>query len=299
MSYSAIIAKIAEKSNVDFALDFPVGLKTAYKTGGKADGVLFPSNSEQMKSVVYSLKESDVPYVVMGCGSNVLVSDRGYKGAVIFSENLKNITVRGKTIVAEAGVSLSELIKTALYSGLGGLEFLSGIPASVGGAVAMNAGAYGKSTGDYVSYVVTTSGVAAQKTCGFDYRTSVFKRENLPIISACFMLENAEFDQSEEKIDKYLKLRQKKTPKGRSCGSVFKNDGYFAGKIIEEAKLKGAREGGAYVSEKHANFIIADKTATSGDIKRLIDRIKRTVRGLFGTELSEEVEYIGEFDEQQ
>ena len=136
MSYSAIIAKIAEKSNVDFALDFPVGLKTAYKTGGKADGVLFPSNSEQMKSVVYLLKESAVPYVVMGCGSNVLVSDRGYKGAVIFSENLKNITVRGKTIVAEAGVSLSELIKTALYSGLGGLEFLSGIPASVGGAVA-------------------------------------------------------------------------------------------------------------------------------------------------------------------
>ena len=298
MSYCALIKEIAEKNRVNYELNCPLGAKTSYKTGGNADGAFYPETREEAIGTVRELKENGVPYVFIGAGSNVLVSDSGYSGAVVFSEKLKGISVGGKTVVAGAGDSLSDLIKTALYSSLGGLEFLSGIPATVGGAVAQNAGCFGKSIGDYVSYVVSADKIRPKKDCGFGYRNSVFKAENDMIVSVCFNLENAEFDESQEKIDKFLKTRLKKNPKGRSCGSVFKNDGYFAGKVIEQAGLKGYREGGARVSEKHANFIIAEKNATSGDIKKLIDRIKKTVRERTGTELSEELEYIGDFDEQ-
>ncbi len=290
---------IAEKSGVFYEENCPLGRKTSYGTGGNADGAFYPENAEKAVFLIEKLKVSGIPYVFLGAGSNVLVSDKGFSGAAVFSERLKGISVSGKNIVAESGALLADFLKTALYSSLGGVEFLSGIPASVGGAIAQNAGCYGKNIGDFVSYVVTTGGIYPRKACGFDYRGSVFKKNREFVISACFTLENAEFDETKEKCDKFLKLRQKKNPKGRSCGSVFKNDGYFAGRIIEQVGLKGAAEGGARVSEKHANFIIADKNATSGDIKKLIERIKTVVKEKTDTELSEELEYIGEFDEQQ
>ena len=238
-----------------------------------------------------------MPFVFLGNGSNVLISDEGFRGAVVCSERLKGITVSGKMLTALSGEPLSSVIKTALYSSLGGLEFLSGIPASVGGAVSMNAGCYGKNVGDYVSYVVTTSGVLPQKDCGFDYRESVFSVGDDMILSVCFNLENVEFEQSEEAIEKFLKLRAKKTPKGRSCGSVFKNDGYFAGKLIEQSGRKGVSVGGATVSEKHANFIIADKTAKSSDVYDLIRKIKDAVKRKTGAELKEELKFIGKFND--
>lgn len=299
MSYCAAMRDIAEKSGVFYEENCPAGRKTSYGTGGNADGAFYPENAEKAALLIGELKKHDVPYVFIGSGSNVLVSDKGFSGAVIYSERLEGISVSGKTIVAKAGVALSDFLKTALYSSLGGIEFLSGIPASVGGAIAQNAGCYGKNIGDFVSYVVTASGIYPRKACGFGYRDSVFKKNREFVISACFSLENVEFDEAREKCDRFLRLRQKKNPKGRSCGSVFKNDGYFAGKVIEQAGLKGVVEGGARVSEKHANFIIADKTATSGDIKRLIMRIKAAVKEKTGIELLEELEYIGEFNEQQ
>ena len=299
MSYCAAMREIAEESGVFYKENCPAGRKTTYGTGGNADGAFYPENAEKAAFLTEKLKEFGVPYVFLGEGSNVLVSDKGFSGAVIYSERLKDISVSGRTIVAGAGVNLADFLKTALYSSLGGVEFLSGIPASVGGAIAQNAGCYGKNIGDYVSYVVTAEGIYPRKACGFEYRDSVFKKNREFVVSACFTLENVEFDESREKCDKFLKLRQKKNPKGRSCGSVFKNDGYFAGKVIEQAGLKGAAEGGARVSEKHANFIIADKNATSGDIKKLITHIKTVVKEKTGIELFEELEYIGEFDEQQ
>lgn len=299
VSYCAAMKDIAKKIDVFYEENCPAGRKTTYGTGGNADGAFYPENAGKAAVLIEKLKENGVPYVFFGAGSNVLVSDKGFSGAIIYSERLKNISVSGRTIVAESGVTLADFLTTALYSSLGGVEFLSGIPASVGGAIAQNAGCYGKNIGDYVSYVVTAGGIYPRKACGFEYRDSVFKKTKEFIVSACFTLENVEFDESREKCDKFLKLRQKKNPKGRSCGSVFKNDGYFAGKIIEQAGLKGATEGGARVSEKHANFIIADKNATSGDIKRLITRIKTVVKEKTGIDLSEESEYIGEFDEIQ
>lgn len=290
---------VAEKSGVFYEENCPLGRKTSYGTGGNADGAFYPENTEKAFFLIEKLKASGVPYVFLGAGSNVLVSDKGFSGAVVFSERLKDISVSGKNIVAESGALLADFLKTALYSSLGGVEFLSGIPASVGGAIAQNAGCFGKNIGDFVSYVVTAGGIYPRKACGFDYRDSVFKKNREFVISACFTLENVEFDEAKEKCDKFLKLRQKKNPKGRSCGSVFKNDGYFAGKVIEQAGLKGAAEGGARVSEKHANFIIADKNATSGDIKKLITRIKTVVKEKTDIELFEELEYIGEFDERQ
>ena len=297
MTYCPSIAMIAEECFTEYALDFPVSQKTTYKIGGNADGALFPDTANKATAVVKRLKEDGVPFVFLGNGSNVLISDEGFRGAVVCSERLKGITVSGKMLTALAGEPLSSVIKTALYSSLGGLEFLSGIPASVGGAVSMNAGCYGKNVGDYVSYVVTTSGVLPQKDCGFDYRESVFSDGDDMILSVCFNLENVEFEQSEAAIEKFLKLRAKKTPKGRSCGSVFKNDGYFAGKLIEQSGMKGVSFGGATVSEKHANFIIVDKTAKSSDVYGLIKKIKDAVKQKTGTELKEELKFIGEFND--
>lgn len=299
MSYCALIKEIAGQCGVRFELNYPAGLKTTYGTGGNADGAFFPETAEQAKKLVGLLRGAAVPYVYLGAGSNVLVSDEGFSGAVIYSCGFKGLSVGGKTIVAGAGEELKGLIKAALYSSLGGLEFLSGIPATVGGAIAQNAGCFGKNIGDYVSYVVTAEGIYPQKDCGFDYRTSVFKTRKELIVSACFNLENVEFDESQEKIDKFLKLRAKKNPGGRSCGCVFKNDGYFAGKIIEQAGLKGLAVGGARVSEKHANFIVADKNATSSDIAGLINRIKKEVKERIGVDLSEELEYIGTYNDRQ
>lgn len=297
MTYCPSIAKIAEECFTEYALDFPVSQKTTYKIGGNADGALFPDTVNKATAVVKRLKEEGVPFVFLGNGSNVLISDEGFRGAVVCSERLKGITVSGKMLTALSGEPLSSVIKTALYSSLGGLEFLSGIPASVGGAVSMNAGCYGKNVGDYVSYVVTTSGVLPQKDCGFDYRESVFSAGDDMILSVCFNLENVEFEQSEAAIEKFLKLRAKKTPKGRSCGSVFKNDGYFAGKLIEQSGMKGVSVGGATVSEKHANFIIADKTAKSSDVYDLIRKIKDAVKRKTGAELKEELKFIGKFND--
>lgn len=297
MTYCPSIAKAAEECSTEYALDFPISQKTTYKIGGNADGALFPDTLHKATAVVKRLKEEGVPFVFLGGGSNVLISDEGFRGAVVCSERLKGITVSGKMLTALAGEPLSSVIKTALYSSLGGLEFLSGIPASVGGAVSMNAGCYGKNAGDYVSYVVTTSGVLPQKDCGFDYRESVFSGGDDMILSVCFNLENVEFDQSEATIEKFLKLRAKKTPKGRSCGSVFKNEGYFAGKLIEQSGMKGVSSGGATVSEKHANFILADKTAKSSDVYDLIKKIKDAVKRKTGVELKEELKFIGEFND--
>ena len=162
----------------------------------------------------------------------------------------------------------------------------------------MNAGCFGKNVGDYVSYVVASGGIYSFADCDFGYRTSRFKRDKDVVISVCFNLENVEYDQSESKAEYFLKLRKSKQPKGRSCGSVFKNDGYYAGKVIEGCNLKGFRIGGACVSERHANFILADKNAKSADISRLIRYIKKTVKEKCGISLQEEIEYLGKFKDE-
>ena len=295
MNIGELYVGISSESGAEVKLNEGLAPYTSYKTGGNADAVFFPESAESARVLIKSLKEKELPFAYLGNGTNVLASDEGYRGAVVSFRKMKGITVRGKTLTAMAGDSLADVLTAALYNSLGGWEFLSGIPASVGGAVAMNAGCFGKNIGDFVSYVISVSGVYAAADCGFGYRTSRFLENGDGVLTVCFDLENVEYDQSENKVGYYTGWRRGRQPKGRSCGSVFKNDGYFAGKVIESCGLKGHREGKAFVSEKHANFIIAEQGATSRDISRLIEYIKSTVKQKCNVELSEEIQYLGEF----
>jgi len=307
----------------------------SYKTGGVARVVVFPKTEMQLKAAI----DEGIDYCLIGCGTNVLFSDYGYDGAIIVTTGMKKIECSGSTIIAQCGASLSDVRETAAMNSLGGLEFTEGIPATIGGAICMNAGCFSKSIGDYVSYVVTGDGVINAADCRFGYRTSVFchddshadntngttgvsedlgvgkndageacsldgrgstdsvSKAGRVIISACFLLKPGEPDVIEAKRERFRKLRKNAQPHGRSCGSVFLNDGYFAGKVIDSAGLKGFSVGGAKVSEKHANFILAGKGATSSDIYGLIKEIKRRVYREQGIVLKEEIRYIGKFDD--
>ncbi|MBQ7374042.1 MAG: UDP-N-acetylmuramate dehydrogenase [Clostridia bacterium] len=290
--------KNLEQNAVRYARDFCLKDKNTYQTGGRAKLAVFPNSIQKARFVFDEIKNANLPYSVLGGGSNLLVSDDGYDGVLVCSHDLKGLSVSGNLVTCMAGERVSDFLKFTLLSSLGGVEFLSGIPATVGGVVAMNAGCFGKNAGDYVSYVTSTSGIYSFADCGFDYRTSRFKEQKDMILSVCFNLENVEYEQSESKSEYFLKLRKGKQPKGRSCGSVFKNDGYVAGKVIESCALKGYQIGGAKVSERHANFIIADKTAKSQDVKKLIEFIKRTVKEKKGISLQEEIEYLGNFEDE-
>ena len=290
--------KIFSQSGICCKQNYSLKDKNTYKTGGEARLAIFPDSAEKVKMAVDVILSEGVDYSVLGAGSNLLISDDGYEGILISTECLKGISVSGNLITCYAGERVCDFLKQALYNSLGGVEFLNGIPASIGGVVAMNAGCFGKNVGDYVSYVVASSGIYSFADCEFGYRTSRFKAQQDVVISVCFNLENVEYDQSESKSEYFLKLRKNKQPKGRSCGSVFKNDGYYAGKVIEGCNLKGFRLGSARVSERHANFILADQNAKSADISRLIRHIKQTVKEKSGIVLQEEIEYLGKFKDE-
>ena len=289
---------VAEKYSFVCKTDEDLSRRCAYGTGGKADWYFTPTDEKTIISLVNDLKAADAPYFVLGNGSNVLVSDEGYRGAIISTEKLKGLSLCGRILTALSGEKVADVVKFALYSSLGGIEFLSGIPATIGGVTAMNAGCFGKSVADRISYVVTTEGVYPAKKCGFAYRESLFRKNGEPIIKVAFNLDNAEYEQSESKIEYYKNLRRNKQPKGRSCGSVFLNDGYYAGKQIESCNLKGFRVGGARVSEKHANFILADENCKSKDIYSLIRSVKKIVFEKSGVKLKEELVYIGRFEDE-
>lgn len=278
--------------NISVKTDFPLGGYTRYKTGGNCDLAIFPKTEEEFLKAVQRVKGT-CPMEVIGLGTNLLVSDDGYRGAVIFTQNMLETKQSGNLYVAESGVKLSTVIKDAMLNSLGGLEFAVGIPASVGGAVCMNAGCYGKNVGDYVRYVVTSEGTFNQVDCGFGYRTSRFLTEKKAIIKVCFSLNPSEPDVLEEKVKNYSSMRR--NPKGKSCGSVFKNEGYFAGRVIDECGMKGYRIGGAKVSSEHANFIIASDGATSQDVYDVINAVKQKVYEKRQIKLTEELVYLGEF----
>ncbi len=265
---------------------------TKYKLGGIAKLVVFPSNADDLKNFVLYLEQNSINYFILGQGSNILISDKGYDGVILCTKKLNNITIKGDLVIVECGAKISQVISECMLNSLSGLEFAIGIPASVGGLVALNGGCYNKSIGDKVCYVVTEKSVYNKANCGFGYRTSRFLNTET-ILSVCFRLTPEELDNIEEKLQLYKGFR--KNPKGRSCGSVFRNDTYYAGKVIDEVGLKGYQIGGAKVSEEHANFIIASDNATSSDVYNLIKYIKEKVKSERQIELCEELLYLGEF----
>lgn len=287
---------VQKNVSFDFGVEYKVkenlGKYTSYGVGGNCEVMFFPNTTEEFKRCL-TLK-NDFPLFILGNGTDVLVSDGGFKGVVINTSRLDKITVKGNLIIAECGVKISDLIKTASENSLSGLEFAVGIPASVGGAVCMNAGCFNKNVSDYISFVKAENGVYNNENCNFSYRSSRFVEE--AVFEVGFILKSWDYETIIGKIEHYKRIRQIKSPKGRSCGSVFKNEDYFAGKLIDDVGLKGFSIGGAKVSEKHANYILTDDNATASDVYNLITYVKQKVHEKSGVMLNEEIKFIGEFN---
>jgi len=275
----------------------PMGRHTTFRTGGKASFFVTPCNEQQIIELIKKLK--DIPYMFIGNGSNLLFDDGGYEGVVIqIGSKFANIRVEGNDIVAESGALLSKIAHIALENGLGGFEFASGIPGSLGGAVVMNAGAYGREMKDVVisSVCVDKDGnVIEIKDHEFSYRHSIFSNKNLVVLRTVIHLMPRDKNEIKAEMSELNTRRRDKQPlEYPSAGSTFKRpEGYFAGKLIEDAGLKGYSIGGAMVSEKHAGFVINYDDATASDIIQLMEHIKKEIYTKFGVKLEPEVKIVG------
>jgi UDP-N-acetylmuramate dehydrogenase len=278
---------------------------TTFNLGGPADLLVIPKGKEDLILVAKAVADSEEDFLVLGKGSNVLVSDRGYRGVVILlSEGMRRIWIKGKDMVeVESGCGLDRLIRFAMGRGLGGIEGLSGIPGSLGGAVRMNAGARGTCVGDRVKEVsllrigegwVRDMRVDAHEM-GFAYRRADVE-DNEIIYKVKLELYKNSRDGLSERRSEALKWRRDKQPVDLpSAGSVFRNpEGAYAGELIERCGLKNSRIGGAVVSPVHANFIVNAGDATAGDVYRLISHVKEEVLRKEGVELQEEIKLVGE-----
>ena len=285
----------------------PMSRHTTFRIGGAADVIIEPPGEKQLAAVIKMLKRFKVPYFVMGNGSNLLVGDGGIRGAVIkISGTMSKCSVdeNDDTIIhAESGVKLSKLANTALNNALTGFEFAAGIPGTLGGAVFMNAGAYGgemKNVIKEVSFIDTEDcsiHTVPVHECDFGYRKSRFSDGGAIITGASVQLENGDMSEIRAKMDDLAERRRSKQPLDKpSAGSTFKrSEGYFAGTLIQDAGLKGYRIGGAEVSQKHAGFVINVGGATAKDVRELIDYVRAEVKKKYGVELEPEVKFVGEF----
>lgn len=285
------IEKIEKIINFDFTLN------TTYGLGGCAKIAYFPKSREQCITIFDYLKRQKNNFMILGSGSDVLVSDKGFDGSVISTKKFKGVYTQNNLIYVNAGVKVSELLTYCIQQGLSGLEFLAGIPATVGGLLYMNGGADGIYLGEKVNEVRIYNGKERKLTsndCKFKYKYSVMQDMQCLILSGEFNVTKKSQEKVREKVLYYIQKR-KNLPKGKSCGCVFKNpNGLSAGKLIDNANLKGLRIGGAEVSLEHANFIL-NKGASSDDVYKLINIVKSAVREKYGITLEEEVIYIGEF----
>ena len=281
--------------------DEPMSRHTTFRIGGPADALFFPANADELSRALRIAEELDEPCFVMGNGSNLLVRDGGLRGLVIcVGEPMSAISVEGTTVRAQAGASLSRLAREALNAGLAGLVFASGIPGSVGGAVAMNAGAYGGEICNVLSRaLVLDNGVAAWKSAEelhMGYRNSDVLRRGLIVLEAEFALSEGDRDALLAETNELARRRREKQPLNLpNAGSTFKRpEGHFAGALIQEAGLKGCRVGGAQVSELHAGFIVNAGGATARDVLDLIAHVRARVKETSGVDLEPEVRIIGE-----
>ena len=276
---------------------------TTFKTGGKASELYKVYNIDGLITVLNKLKEENVKPLIVGNGSNLLVSDKGIDVPVIvIGHGLDDISVEGTKIKAGAGAMLSAVAKVALANSLAGMEFASGIPGTVGGAIYMNAGAYGGEMKDIVESVEVIIDGEPQTIAGsdmdFDYRHSRAMNEDMVIISMTINLEAGNKEEISAKMNDFNGRRRDKQPlEYPSAGSTFKRPtGYFAGKLIMDSGLAGYKVGGAMVSPKHCGFVINYDNATSTDIYKLIQDVQRIVLDKYGVTLETEVKLIGDFE---
>ncbi|MBN1365358.1 MAG: UDP-N-acetylmuramate dehydrogenase [Syntrophaceae bacterium] len=285
--------------------DEPMSLHASLAVGGKADAMVFIENENQLVAVIRRLKENKKKYFAAGNLTNVIVKDSGYRGAILLMNGLKEVSCEktnddGGLIFAQAGARLAEVIELSAAEGFTGLEFCSGIPGSVGGAIWMNAGAYGREIKDVLEEVYILDATCNGKTIkrkeiSFRYRKTDFAESTI-VLSAKFKLKRGNQLKIKERINEILQWRQEKHPLDfPSAGSIFKNlPGQPAGKLIEERGLKGMTVGGAQVSLKHANFIVNSGKAKASDILNLIKLVQSKVEKETGVNLETEVVIIGE-----
>lgn len=281
--------------------DYPVGSFTGYGVGGCAKYFVKTQSFNQLRTVLEFAQAFAVPVKILGNGTNILFSDKGYNGVVVSTKDLNGIKIKNGAVICASGVTLKKLAEFSVKNGFSGLEALSGIPATVGGAVVMNAGAYGCSISDYIVTVdLLRQGKLVRlnkNDCKFRYRGSKLLDDAEVVLSAEFKLPVCDYkNKCKELARRFSVLRELNQPKGKSCGSVFKNPkNRKAGWLIERSGLKGVSVGGASVSDKHCNFIVTERGATATDVYKLIKLIKTKVKNKFNIELQEEIEYVGEF----
>lgn len=281
----------------------PMRKHTTFRIGGPADFYLCPHSAKEIQKTVAICREEELPYFILGNGSNLLVSDQGYRGVVIqLWKNVSDILVEGCRIRAKAGASLAKIAGKALEEGLTGMEFAAGIPGTLGGAVVMNAGAYGGEMKDILqeALVMDEQGeifTLKKEELHLGYRTSIIKEKGYIVLAAALELKPGDRKEIKEKMDELKQRRVEKQPLDMpSAGSTFKRpEGYFAGKLIMDAGLRGFSVGGAQISEKHCGFVVNTGKATANDVLTLIREVQKRVRDKFGVELETEVKFLGEF----
>ena len=283
--------------------DEPMKKHTTFRVGGPADYFTMPAAKEEVKKVVDICKKMQIPYYILGNGSNLLVSDAGYRGVIIqLYKGMSSIEVEGTRIRAQAGASLAKIANAALEASLAGFEFAAGIPGTIGGACVMNAGAYGGEMRDVLKevLVLTQDGefiTLQSEELELGYRTSVIAKKDYIVLEAVVELKPGKAGEIKAVMDDLREKRVSKQPlEYPSAGSTFKRpEGYFAGKLIQDAGLRGFQVGGAKVSEKHCGFVINAGDATAQDVASLMRQVSEKVEEQFGVTLEPEVKKLGEF----
>ena len=284
-------------------VDEPMKRHTTFRIGGPADFFLLPSTVDEVRGILEICREEELPYFILGNGSNLLVSDKGYRGVIIqLYRNFSNISVEGNEICASSGALLSQIAAAARNASLTGFEFAGGIPGTLGGAVFMNAGAYGGELKDVLkeAVVMTEQGeilTLPVEKLDMGYRTSRIKKAGYLVLEARLVLEQGDMDKIRDITKDLTEKRVSKQPlEYPSAGSTFKRpEGYFAGKLIMDAGLRGYQIGDAQVSEKHCGFVINKGNATAADVLTLIENVREKVQEQFGVTLEPEVKFLGEF----
>ena len=284
-------------------VDEPMKRHTTFRIGGPADFFLLPSTVDEVRGILEICREEELPYFILGNGSNLLVSDKGYRGVIIqLYRNFSNISVEGNEICASSGALLSQIAAAARNASLTGFEFAGGIPGTLGGAVFMNAGAYGGELKDVLkeAVVMTEQGeilTLPVEKLDMGYRTSRIKKAGYLVLEARLVLEQGDMDKIRDITKDLTEKRVRKQPlEYPSAGSTFKRpEGYFAGKLIMDAGLRGYQVGDAQVSEKHCGFVINKGNATAADVLTLIENVREKVQEQFGVTLEPEVKFLGEF----
>lgn len=284
-------------------IDEPMKKHITFRVGGNADFFVTPATKEEVKDIIMLCKEEGMPYYILGNGSNLLVGDKGYRGVIIqIYKEMNTIEVKDEEIIVQAGALLSRVGATALEAELAGFEFAAGIPGTIGGAVVMNAGAYGGEMKDVLKSVTVLTPEGEEKVLyneelELGYRTSIIAKKGYIVLEAVVSLEKGNREAIKARMDELKVQRTTKQPlEYPSAGSTFKRpEGYFAGKLIQDAGLRGFQVGGAQVSEKHCGFVINKDNATAADVLELMNQVSAIVKEKFGVELEPEVKRLGEF----